>query len=118
MQCTSCTHEGHRCSNTVNIVLRNLPAKVQRDLHGVLVHRCRDTSVCCQICTTHAKEAFRLKYGPLLMAKGVDVANMAFTTMMEMMSCRAFSLDASSCEEFLSGHQGVGERWGIVSPSS
>ena len=115
MRCTSCTHDGTRCSNHVNIVLRNIPKKIQKDLHGVLVHRCNDKTVCCQICTTHAKEAFRFKYGPMLMEKGVDVANMAFTTMMEMMTCKMFELDSSTCEEFHSGSQGVADRWGFSS---
>jgi len=50
----------------------------------------------------------------LLVAKGVDVANMAFVTMMEIMSCKLFNLDSSACEEILSGGQGVKNRWGIM----
>ena len=49
------------------------------------------------------------------MEKGVDVANMAFTTMMEMMTCKMFELDSSTCEEFHSGSQGVADRWGFSS---
>lgn len=112
MQCTACTHEGTRCANTVNLLLRNLPRDVQRDLRDALTHRCR-VSACCQVCTTHAKEAFRVRYGPMLLAKGFDVAQMTFTTMLELLSCQVLNLDSSACEELWSESQGIAKRWGM-----
>lgn len=113
-RCTACIQDGTRCSNDVNIVLRNLPRDVQRELHKATVQHCRARPrECCQVCTTHAKQAFRERYGPLLVAKGVDVANMAFLTMMELLTCKGFRMDGGSCEEFWTGAQGVSERWGV-----
>lgn len=113
MKCTACTTDGARCSNDVGLALRNLPIAIQRDLHGALQHKCSGKQQCCQICTTHAREAFRRRYGPLFLSKGIDVANMAFVTMMELLSCQLFSFDASACEEFMSVAQGVQNRWGV-----
>ena len=113
-QCTACTHEGDRCKNTVNLVLRNLPTAVQRELHATIADRCvgRGRRECCVVCTTHAKEAIRLAYGPALARRGIDVAQMAFVTLLEMLSCHAFRMDGAACEEWLTGAQGL-QRWGM-----
>lgn len=112
MRCTACTRDGVRCKNSVNLLLRNLPSEVQRNLHGALAERCVRSKACCAVCTVHAKEAVRVAYGPTLARKGLDVASMAFSTLLEVLSCAAFGLDAAACEELLTGSQGP-SRWGF-----